>query len=132
MANMSVNTNYHTRVRNIVLELQAGAGGGTVKHAETAERLKTPRMIKLHGDVTGSAMFDGSGDAFIQTTIGRITDKEIDKIVDYDPSGDSRITEEQIDAIINGEIPNDDPDSDSAGRRKVRIRESDIDAIVGE
>ena len=131
MPNMNVNTNYHTRVRNIVLELQAGSGGGTVKHAETARRLETPRMIKLHGDVTGSAMFDGSGDAYIKTTIGRITDKEIDKIVDYDPSGDTRITEEEIDAIINGEIPNDDS-GEQTGQRNVRINERDIDTIVGE
>lgn len=107
MLNIKVNTDYHTRVHNIVLELQAGAGGGTVKHAETAERLKTPRMFKLHGDVTGSAMFDGSGDAYIQTSIGRITNKEIDQIVDYDPSGDSQITEEQSDAMINGENSED-------------------------
>lgn len=125
MANMTVNTNYHTRVRNIVLELQAGAGGGTVKHAETAKRLETPRTIRLHGDVNGSAVFDGSGDAYIQTTINRITDKEIEKIVDYDPSGDTRITEEDIDAIINGEIPGYD-----SGTEDERISNEDIDSMI--
>ena len=129
MANMTVNTNYHTRVRNIVLELQAGAGGGTVKHAETAKRLETPRMIRLHGDVNGSAMFDGSGDAYIQTTINRITDKDIEKIVDYDPSGDTRITEEEIDAIINGEIPGDDSGI-RPGQKDERISNREIDSIV--
>ena len=125
MPDMRVNTNYHTRVRNIVLELQAGAGGGTVKHAETAKRLETPRMIKLHGDVTGSAMFDGSGDAYIKTKIGRITDHEIDEIVDYDPAGDSRITEQEIDDIISGRIP-----GGGAGERDKRISEGEIDNII--
>lgn len=73
MPNINVNTRYHTRSRNIVLELQAGAGGGTVKRAETARRLETPRKIVLNGAIKGDVEFDGSTDAYINTSVDDIS-----------------------------------------------------------
>jgi len=130
MPDMRVNTSYHTRVRNIVLELQAGAGGGTVKRAETAQRLETPRKITLHGDVNGSAMFDGGNDLYIRTFINRIDDGEIDNIVDYEPAN-RRIAEHEIDGIIDGSINLDSNDA-QPGEEDVRISEQEIDNIMNE
>ena len=49
-------------------EAIAGLADGTTP-AGKADKLSTPRNLSLSGDVTGSASFDGSADAQIQTTL---------------------------------------------------------------
>lgn len=49
----------------------ANASGSWNINAATATKLATPRKIELTGNVTGSADFDGSGDATIAATLVR-------------------------------------------------------------
>lgn len=49
----------------------ANASGNWNINAATATKLATPRTIALSGDATGSASFDGSGNATIATTLAR-------------------------------------------------------------
>ena len=58
-------------------------------HANTADKLKTARNIKLIGSVTGNANFDGSGDIEISTTTTHIHD-------------DRYYTESEIDTKLSG------------------------------
>ena len=66
MSNMqSVAVAYRNKRMNITL----GIGHGSrVSHAEEADRLATPRLIKLTGAVEGQGVFDGSDDVLIYTT----------------------------------------------------------------
>lgn len=49
--------------------VDSSTGTASVSNVATADRLKTKRSIKLSGDVSGSAGFDGSGDASITTAL---------------------------------------------------------------
>lgn len=55
-----------------------------LKKSETADRLTTPRIIELTGDVMGLTQFDGSGDVEILTDIkpASLTDEGIVKLSD--------------------------------------------------
>ena len=66
MSNMqSVAVAYMNTRMNITL----GIGQGShVSHADTADRLATPRLIKLTGAIEGQGVFDGSDDVLIYTT----------------------------------------------------------------
>jgi len=65
MSNLSgVATAYKNKRMNITL----GIGQGSqVSHAKEADRLTTPRKIKLLGAVEGEGLFDGSDDVMIYT-----------------------------------------------------------------
>lgn len=68
MSNLSnVATAYKNKRMNIVLGIDYGP---RVTRAEEANRLSTPREIKLVGAVEGSCMFDGTSDVTIVTTGG--------------------------------------------------------------
>lgn len=54
--------------------------GNVNGNSETASKLETPRLIKLIGDVTGQASFDGSNDIDLQTTIVGVTTGDISTI----------------------------------------------------
>lgn len=66
MSNMqSVAVAYKNKRMNITL----GIGHGQhVSHADEADRLATPRIIRLTGAVEGQGVFDGSDDVLIYTT----------------------------------------------------------------
>ena len=53
----------------VVVGLAATISANTTGNAATATALATARNITLSGDVTGTASFDGTGDASITTTI---------------------------------------------------------------
>lgn len=51
------------------------------RHAETADRLSTPRQIEITGEAAGEGLFDGSEDIEIYTAIERITNTELEAIL---------------------------------------------------
>lgn len=53
----------------------------TTRHAETAERLATPRKIAVAGDVIGDSYFDGSEDVVIGTAVECLSTIEIDDLI---------------------------------------------------
>lgn len=66
----------------VVLTVQRNGGGVTSMTVEAAERLVTPRLIEMRGDVAGAAEFDGSADAVVYTVIEAMTADEIRGIMD--------------------------------------------------
>ena len=51
------------------LQTSITGNAGSATTAQTADRLRVPRMIRLTGDVTGSAQFSGETDCQITTTL---------------------------------------------------------------
>lgn len=51
------------------------------RNAETAERLANPRQIAIVGEAAGEGMFDGSEDIAIYTAIERMTNTELEAIL---------------------------------------------------
>ncbi|MEG1892073.1 MAG: hypothetical protein RSC91_13265 [Clostridia bacterium] len=49
--------------------------------AQTAERLRTPREIRVEGDVQGGTMFDGSRNARIYATVETMTNEELEAML---------------------------------------------------
>ena len=46
-----------------------------------AESLKTPREIRLSGNVSGAAMFDGSHDVEIYSAVSTLTNEELEEML---------------------------------------------------
>ena len=74
--------------QNINTSTHVAEGSRVVTHADTADKLCTPRIISLIGDITGEGLFDGSHDTIIQTTvnsdvIGAMSNEDIDNIISY-------------------------------------------------
>lgn len=67
--------------QNAPLKMRVSGATGTPKHCETADRLLTPREISLSGSAQGAAMFDGSSDVAIYTSITSITNSELEEIL---------------------------------------------------
>ncbi len=52
-----------------------------LRHALTADRLSNPRKITLINEVSGWNEFDGSQDIEIYTTVGKITNTELEEML---------------------------------------------------
>lgn len=63
--------------QTIGVKLQPGGSGS----AETAKRLKTPRTIAIGGEAIGETMFDGSEDVTIYTAIERLTNEDLEEML---------------------------------------------------
>lgn len=57
------------------VELPSGSSSGE------ATKLANPRVIELDGDVSGSVNFDGSEDVVIRTTVSRLSENELEEIL---------------------------------------------------
>lgn len=76
----------------LTLDVQRGTGSVNLtveslpvqvsRHAETAERLETPRKIAVAGDVIGDTYFDGSEDVIIGTAVECLSTMEMDALIE--------------------------------------------------
>lgn len=140
MSNLSsVATAYKNKRMNITL----GIGHGShVSRADEADRLTTPRLIKLVGAVEGQGVFDGSDDVLIYTTGEVERDykwiRNKPKINGVELVGD--ISSEDIGVQPVGEYPNEPLDYDDINeiidyepvdpKDLYPISDSDIDDVV--
>ena len=53
----------------------------TTRHALMADRLTTARNIRLTNEISGQALFDGSDDIEIYTAVDRITNSEMEEML---------------------------------------------------
>ncbi len=53
----------------------------TPRHALMADRLTTARNIRLTNEISGQALFDGSDDIEIYTAVDRITNSEMEEML---------------------------------------------------
>lgn len=53
----------------------------TMRHALMADRLTTARNIRLTNEISGQALFDGSDDIEIYTAVDRITNSEMEEML---------------------------------------------------
>lgn len=132
-------------VRSRRMSITLGVSDGSrIKHAEEADRLTTPRTIKLIGSVEGQGVFDGSDDVTIYTTgtldrdykwiknkpringVELVGDKTSEDL-GVQPAGeyaDTPITDPEIDDIVDLEPL--DPDDQGA----YPITPEDIDDVI--
>ena len=140
MSNLS---NAATSYRSKRMSITLGVSEGSRSRAAEADRLSTPRKIKLAGAVEGEGLFDGSDDVMIYTTgelerdyrfiknkpkingvelVGDLTDEEIG----LQPAGEyanEPITNLDVDEIIDRDPL--DPDEEGADP----LTPADIDEI---
>lgn len=134
-----INASSRSRHTGITLGV---SDGSRVKHAEKADRLTTPRTIRLVGSVEGQGVFDGSDNLVIHTEgdyqtlknkpqINGVTlegNKSSDEI-GVQKAGeypDSPIPNAQIDEIIDGNVSGDDSGEDTSA-----MTADDIDHVIG-
>ena len=141
---MSNLANSTTSYRNKRMSITLGVSHGSRSRAAEADRLTTPRKIKLAGAVEGEGLFDGSDDVMIYTTgeverdyrwiknkpqingvelIGNKTSEDLG----VQPAGeyaDTPITNPDIDEIVDRDPL--DPDADGADP----LTPQDIDEVI--
>ena len=67
--------------RDRIAELEGRGEEEEGAEAETAKKLSTARQIALTGEASGQTLFDGSEDVSIYTHVERITNSELEELV---------------------------------------------------
>ncbi|MEG0742932.1 MAG: hypothetical protein RSH26_06960 [Clostridia bacterium] len=66
------------QANNMRVRLEAN---GECERAQTADRLRTPREIRVEGDIQGGTMFDGSRNARIYAAVETMTNEELEAML---------------------------------------------------